>query len=60
MSGPLRWLRAGLLAALTLLPPALALAARPGPASDSTSALAQADALVVQASAAYDDPARAP
>lgn len=60
MTRPLRWLRAGLLAVLTLLPPALALAARPGPTSAPASALVQADVLVVQASAAYDDPARAP
>ena len=67
MTGRLRWLRAGLCACLgatlTLLTPAPALAAPPGapaPATASTSVLARADALVEQASGAYDDPARAP
>ena len=57
MTGRLRWWGAGLWAALTLLPALVAAAPVPAPAP---SALERADALVVQASAAYDDPARAP
>lgn len=57
MSGRLRWRGAGLWAVFTLLPALAAAAPVPAPAP---SALERADALVVQASVAYDDAARAP